>query len=228
MSRMKKFTLIAAWLFILLVPITGAFSTGTALASQIDGTVKDHLGTPDKQKAPAQDTPSQKESLDEANVDIGFGDVLKMVAALLFVILLLYALLKFVNNKARSYQQNRLIQNYGGTALGGNRSIQVVKVGGRILILGVGEDVTLLKEVTDEKELEEFSDQYDQQARQQLQPADVLAKGIKWWKGKNRAEDLGHADKTFQSHMKEQFEELAKKRKAAFGGHDRKEKESNE
>ena len=66
-----------------------------------------------------------------------------MIGALIFVIAILYFLLKFVNKKNQSYQQNRIVQHLGGTSLGANRSVQIVKAGKQILILGVGEDVKL-------------------------------------------------------------------------------------
>ncbi|MFK4998000.1 hypothetical protein ACI2OX_13070 [Bacillus sp. N9] len=48
----------------------------------------------------------------------------KMIGSLLFVIALLYLLLKFVNKKSAAFQQNKIVQNMGGTSLGGNRSIK--------------------------------------------------------------------------------------------------------
>ena len=57
----------------------------------------------------------------------------------------------------------------GGTGLGGNRSIQLVKVGDRILIVGVGEDIQLLTEIKDEAERNQLLDEYNQKIEQMIQ-----------------------------------------------------------
>ncbi|WP_198154972.1 flagellar biosynthetic protein FliO [Salisediminibacterium beveridgei] len=83
--------------------------------------------------------------------------LLQLLLALGFVLFLIYMLLKFMNNRSRSFQGNRTIQTVGGTGVGQNRSVQIVRVGDRILVVGVGETVQLLQEITDPEEVERLS-----------------------------------------------------------------------
>ena len=43
-----------------------------------------------------------------------------------------------------------------GTTLGANRSVQLIKIGNQLLIVGVGENIQLLKEIDDEQEYEQI------------------------------------------------------------------------
>lgn len=88
--------------------------------------------------------------------------ILKLVFYLLIVIVLIYGLIKFLAIRQRKLQHNQLFQSLGGTTLGQNKSLQLVRVGGRIYLLGVAEQISLIKEVTDptditniERDLEE-------------------------------------------------------------------------
>lgn len=107
------------------------------------------------ENAPLQDT---NENLvgDEVTFDSGtslFVLFIQMILALVFIIGLIYVLLRFVGKKTRSFQSLKTIENIGGVPLGTNRSIQLVKVGERILVVGVGETIQLLKEIDKEEEI---------------------------------------------------------------------------
>ncbi|WP_054706733.1 flagellar biosynthetic protein FliO [Bacillus sp. JCM 19041] len=95
----------------------------------------------------------------EDEVEASFGEspwisFLKMIAALLVVIALLVGLLKFVNKRARSFQESKALSLVSGVSLGGNRSVQMVKVGNKLLVVGVGEQVQLLHTIEDQDEIE--------------------------------------------------------------------------
>jgi flagellar protein FliO/FliZ len=85
-----------------------------------------------------------------------FTTFLKFLFALVLIIFLIYWLLKFINKQTKAIQNNHLIQSLGGVGLGPNRSVQVVKIGKKVMVLGVGEDVQLLGEISDEAEVEEM------------------------------------------------------------------------
>ncbi|MBM7647119.1 flagellar protein FliO/FliZ [Bacillus ectoiniformans] len=163
-----------------------------AMAEPFDNNVKDCFENPEKcdqadNKDAGTDSKNSGQSRD-ATVGVSAWDFIKMIAALVFVIGLIYFLLRFVNAKSRSYQQTKLIQHLGGSPLGGNRSIQMVKVGDRLLVLGVGDDIKLLKEITDEEEYNRFIDHYEDQMDQLLQPKDIISKLMnKWQDQKNEA-----------------------------------------
>ncbi|WP_243290235.1 flagellar biosynthetic protein FliO [Bacillus sp. FJAT-47783] len=89
-----------------------------------------------------------------ASVNVSFLEFLKMIVALALVLALIYFLLRFVKQKNRHALGSKYIQNLGGTSLGQNRSIQLVKVGDRLFVLGVGDTIQLLKEIDNKDEIE--------------------------------------------------------------------------
>ncbi|MCG7312209.1 flagellar biosynthetic protein FliO [Priestia flexa] len=93
---------------------------------------------------------------------ISAGEVVKMLVAFAFVIGLLLIVLKFVKSKGNVLKQNQLVENLGGTNLGNSKSVQVVKVGEQLFVVGVGENIELLSEVVGEDKeqlLKKYEDQ---------------------------------------------------------------------
>jgi flagellar protein FliO/FliZ len=147
-------------------------------------------------------------------VGLTFWDFLKMIFATIFVIALLYAILKFINKRSRSFSSNQLVENLGGTALGTNRSIQIVKIGNRVLVVGVGEDVKLLKEIDDEEEARQIIEDYNNRMDQLVQPSDIVTKLIE--RTRNIKQGTSGEETSFSSTLKAQLEELSKGRKKLF------------
>ncbi|PQD95856.1 flagellar biosynthesis protein FliZ [Pradoshia eiseniae] len=136
-------------------------------------------------------------------------DVFKMIFALLFVVILLFVLLKLVNKKSRGYSTGKMIQNLGGASLGGNRSLQVVRVGEKILVLGVGENVQLLDLVEEEKEFNRLIDEYND--KMGLEPSHPLIVSKLAGSGKEKRKD---GPLSFASQLLAQLDEMASERKA--------------
>ncbi|MGE7621821.1 flagellar biosynthetic protein FliO [Viridibacillus sp. NPDC096237] len=88
-------------------------------------------------------------------------DYIKMILALIFVVVLLYGMLKFVNSRNQKYQHNQLMQNLGGLSLGQQKSVQLLKVGDSLYLVGVGEDVHILKEISSDVEKESLMTLYN-------------------------------------------------------------------
>ncbi|MFS0643483.1 flagellar biosynthetic protein FliO [Siminovitchia sp. 179-K 8D1 HS] len=182
-------------------------------AGKTDYSVGECLENPDKCKedtGQADVAPKENQSF-----SIGVADVFKMLFALIFVIALLYYLLKFINKRSQSYQQTSLIQNLGGTALGGNRSLQMVRVGKRLFVLGVGEDIRLIKEISDEKEIEEYFHQYNEQLEKSFQPTKLT----KWFNSLRESARQGNgmeSNKDFQQQLMEEMDGIKKERTKAL------------
>ncbi|WP_083573654.1 flagellar biosynthetic protein FliO [Rossellomorea aquimaris] len=154
--------------------------------------------------------PSEKENIEETQTaGVTFFDYVKMIFALIFVVALIYFLLKFINQKGRSFQQTKMINHLGGAPLGGNRSVQIVKVGNQVLVLGVGEDIQLLKEVHDEKEKEEILAYYHNGTEQVRDAKTVVSNLLTKVTGGTGSSEQG----SFQSHFKKQLDEMSKGRK---------------
>ena len=121
-------------------------------------------------KDPEKDTDSDEDKLtpppaddlttDKADVGSSAGDYIKTLFALVFVLGLLFGLLKFVNRKNKLYDKNRLMKNMGGISLGQHKSIQLVVIGESYYLIGVGDDIRLLKEITDPDEIDKLVEFY--------------------------------------------------------------------
>jgi flagellar protein FliO/FliZ len=176
--------------------------------------VKDCIEHPEK----CNEQQNNETDTSGAATSVTFSDYLKMIVALIFVVALIYFLLKFINQKGRSFQQTKLINHLGGTPLGGNRSVQIVKVGKQVLVLGVGEDIQLLKEIQDEKEKEEILSFY-----QDAQFPDAKTT-VSSWLSKLKSPPPSSDSSSFQS----QLEEMKKGRKKMFKDLKNKENHSDE
>lgn len=168
--------------------------------------------TTDQKTTTNQETPTTTSSSQQ--VGIGFGDIARMVFATIFVVALLYFILKFINKKNRVYKSSQLIENLGGTSLGANRSVQMIKVGDRLLVVGVGESIQLLKEIDDSNEYNQIIKQYNEKMEQLVQPSDLVTKLIE--RTKNKTKVTKSTNSPFKSILQRQLDELSKERKDLY------------
>lgn len=115
----------------------------------------DTIQPDEKDKSEKLETPKE-----QAPVGTSIGDYIKTILALLFVVGLLVGLLKFVNRKNRIYDKSKMMKNMGGLSLGQQKSIQLVRIGNSLYLIGVGDDIRLLKEITDSDEIIELESYY--------------------------------------------------------------------
>ncbi|MBB6443855.1 flagellar biosynthetic protein FliO [Bacillus benzoevorans] len=198
-------------------------------AEQVNNSVKDCIEKPetcgeqqvspqkgDKNTANRQPDQLNSTPVSEETAPIGLTiwDFGKMILATIFVVVLLYFVLKFVNKKSTMFKSSQLIENLGGVPLGANRSVQIIKIGSRLFIVGVGENIQLLKEIEDEKEFTQIVSEYNSKLDQLVQPNVLFAK-IMNKVNKRKADSLGAAP-PFQSMLKQQLTELAQERKKIY------------
>ncbi|WP_312097897.1 flagellar biosynthetic protein FliO [Niallia sp.] len=115
-------------------------------------------------------------SEDTDSIGVTIWDFIKMIFATIFVVFLMYFILRFINKRNHGYKNSQIIENIGGTALGANRSIQLIKVGNRLLIVGVGDSIQLIKEIEDEQEYKAILEEYNRKLDQLVQPSDIVTK----------------------------------------------------
>lgn len=156
---MRKQIILWSWVFIAVV--FSLAPTGHAVAEEQDDsgkTVADHF-----KNEPSSDEKKGKEDQEEDILPATTSDTVwtfvKVILVLALVIALIYLLLRFINKRTRSFNDRRTIQSIGGINVGSNRSVQLVKVGGRVLVIGVGESVSLLKEIDDGEEVEQLEEE---------------------------------------------------------------------
>ncbi len=82
--------------------------------------------------------------------------LLQVVFALLLVIGLIYGLVRFLGNRQKKIGHHRLFQHLGGMSLGANKSLQLIKLGGKIYFIGVADQIQLIKEMTDPEEIRQI------------------------------------------------------------------------
>lgn len=116
---------------------------------------------------PDQHTESNKTDADtttseSASVGMGAWEYIKIFLALLFVLGLLLFVLRFLNKRNMNYQQNSMIQNLGGQSVGTQKSVQLLQIGSKVYIVGVGENVQLLQVISEPEEIEQILALYNE------------------------------------------------------------------
>ncbi|MFE4810916.1 flagellar biosynthetic protein FliO [Peribacillus simplex] len=203
--------LIKKWLQISLMIAVFCSGAIQAHAEDLEKTVKDVYEQPDDLMVDKDETIDSKSTEQASNPDkvgITVWEFLRMIFATIFVVALLYILLKFINKKNKTYQKANSVENLGGMGLGANRSVQLVKVGGRILVVGVGENIQLLKEIDDPKEYEQLLKEHNDKIDQMIQPGEFAMKLKNKWLKKSESETA-----SFTAEFKNQLDQMSDSRK---------------
>ncbi|KIY21529.1 flagellar biosynthesis protein FliZ [Mesobacillus subterraneus] len=198
-----------------LIVLAALFSqVALADAEQLNKSVQECIKNPDACDDGQAKTEANQSDKAQANAQVGvsFLDFVRMILATVFVIALLYFLLKFINKRSLSNKSSKLVENLGGTSLGGNRSVQIVKAGNRLFIVGVGENIQLLKEIEDPKEYDQVIREYNSKMEQLIQPSDLLTKLRK--RAKKRSRDPQSSN--FSALLKHQLNDMASGRRKMF------------
>lgn len=81
------------------------------------------------------------------------GMLFQVILYLAIIIGLFLLVIKFLA-KRNTMQPGRTIKTWGGTALGQNKSVQIVEIGHSLYVLGVGGEIRLLDKIDDPEEIE--------------------------------------------------------------------------
>jgi len=122
--------------------------------------------------------------------------------------------LKFVNRKNKLYDKNRLMKNMGGISLGQHKSIQLVVIGESYYLIGVGDDIRLLKEITDSDEIDKLVEFYAGDTSTEI-ASGMLNRILAKVAGKSKKDLNPKAEETtdFGAVFKSQLEEMKEDRK---------------
>lgn len=142
----KRFLGLLLILCLFLVQSGVANAAGGDGASAYD-TIQKHTSTSKDQKAPSQ---TKGQTLPNSSAGGTFLTFLKLLFALGVVLALILFLYRFLSKRTRAFQSVGHLRNLGGVSVGPNRSVQLVRIGDEILVVGVGENVQLIKTVEDE------------------------------------------------------------------------------
>lgn len=131
-------------------------------------------------------------------------DILKLVFYLGIIIALIYLLFYFLK-KTNKYNSSSIYQTFGGLSLGQNKSIQVVEIGNKIYILGVGQEVSLIKVLEEKDDIEAIKNLSNSGNKESRNLIDrINSKYIK----KNQNNNLNQ----FEKELAEKMEQLKDKR----------------
>lgn len=108
---------------------------------------------PDGQTVEEMPETDTKAGLNDANDKSPMVLIGQLIFYTLLIIIMIYALIKFLASRQKKLHPNQAIHLVGGTALGNNKSLQLVKVGGKVYLLGVADQITLIKEFASEDEI---------------------------------------------------------------------------
>ncbi|MFC4355256.1 flagellar biosynthetic protein FliO [Chryseomicrobium palamuruense] len=142
-----------------------------------------------------------------------------IIGALIFYTLLIvgliYLLIRFLATRQRSLQTNQLVQIMGGGSVGQQKSVQLVKVGNQVLVVGIGQDVTLLKEIEDEAEKARLIEAMEEQSELLKEKPKWLEKGLEMIRPKASSnQDSAQSFQTlFQQSLEKQKDTLHSVRK---------------
>ncbi|MDW0109218.1 flagellar biosynthetic protein FliO [Sporosarcina aquimarina] len=209
--------------------------TPSTVQAETDSSVTDYLKqNKENSEDPSQgeDTPAkseveQNQSSEPAPVGLTAWDYIKTLLALAFVIVLIYGMVKFINTRNRITQNGKLMQNMGGLSLGQQKSIQLVKIGEKYFLIGVGDDVRLLKELSNPEELEQLTSYYSEEDETMQQSP--LLKLINGFKGR-KTNPYEQQDETedFRNLFKTKLAEVENERKRKLNQLTEKERNRNE
>lgn len=193
--------------------------------AESNNSVDDCLKNPDTCKD--NSTPAVGSKDQSTAVGLSAWDYIKMVLALIFVIALLYGILKFINSRNNKYQQTQLMQNLGGISLGQQKSVQLIKVGESLYLVGVGDDVHILKEVIDTSEKQLLLSLYNEKQELSAQ-VPYIAELFSKLKGRQSEQQVEAPDKEFKEEFQKRLTEIQQDRQKELAEWKQKERENNE
>ncbi|WNB90391.1 flagellar biosynthetic protein FliO [Bacillus sp. NEB1478] len=151
------------WLFIIFAAVCLSF---VPIVVQAEGSgqgksVWDNVH--DTKKSDDSVTQTNNDVTDQSESGSTFFMLVKLIFMLGIVLAILFFVLKFIQKKSVSFQDGKNLQSLGGIGVGQNRSIQLIKTGNSVLVVGVGDTITLLKEVSDDAEVKLLMEQHSVQ-----------------------------------------------------------------
>ncbi|ANU09166.1 flagellar protein [Planococcus antarcticus DSM 14505] len=112
---------------------------------------------------PAEETPANPVEAAPVEEKSLAGIIVQLVLYTLLIVAMIYGLIKFLAARQKNLQPNQAVKLMGGTQLGNNKSLQVVKIGGQMYLIGVGDEITLIKEFSDAAEINSIEKDFEQQ-----------------------------------------------------------------
>jgi len=174
---MKNFKWFFVMLFCLFLVQPTYYAAGTAPSGE--PSVFESLNKGDES---TPTTPSSQTEVADTNSSSIFPLFLKFIFTFALVIGLLFLVMRYLSKRNKWTQASGPVLSLGGKMLGNNRSVQVILVGQTIYILGVGEDVNLIRAIPqgESEEYKHLLESYENQG--ESSPPLLLNKDSLKWK----------------------------------------------
>lgn len=217
---MNKYQHLIFVLLFFFIGLIHPFGTAYVSADELDRSVLDSFkssdGSTPSPNEKEQSTGNSEESI-KTNQDNSlegqslFGMFLQLFLALLVIIFMIYALIRFIGKRSQTYQTHRTLQTIGGVHVASNRSIQLIRIGDRVLVVGVGETIQLLKEIDDEREVKKILADYENQ-----EGHEHLSLMYKWFQTKvQKKNEKQPLNMNFKGLLERQLTDVKKSQKQA-------------
>jgi len=155
------------------------------------------------------------------------SEVIWVFIALGIVIALLVFALRWLSKRNRAWGAQKGMRSLGGIALGQQASLQVIELGGRIYIVGVGDQVTLIDKEDDPVKVAQLIQELEQKeqlnvgfpsirewltskSKTSAQQQAMSKEDQGMWKQSNSFEELLQTKLTKQAERKQELESLLK------------------
>lgn len=138
--------------------------------------------------------------------------LLRVVLALAFILGLIYFLLKFINRNGNLSKQGEALENMGGISLGTNKSIQLIRIGDQLFVVGVGENIELLTEITDEETKQSLVSEKESGQQNSSQVIETLGHKLRGLSPNQSSREKENASDPFSSLFKSELDSMKEKR----------------
>lgn len=141
-------------------------------------------------------------------------DLIWVLFVLGIIVGLIVLSLRFIGKRNRGWWMNRSLRSLGGLTLGTNKSLQIVEWNGRIYVLGVGNDVTLLDAITDTESVASLLAEHDSE---EMAKGNSLPAWLRKWSVRNNAQGEPGADSaanpnSFEKTLENRLREMTERR----------------
>lgn len=192
------------------------FWTASIQAKNVTDWIEDQDLDLDQEQEDIQKEPVQEYSTEKQESSFVWS-LLKLVGILALLIGLLYVGIRIFTKRNRQMRDLNVLENLGGIPVGQQKSVQLVRVGSSFYLLGVGENVELLQEITDEsliQELEELTERPDEESL------------LSVFRHQKKTKEEQHAPSSFKDMYTKELDHLMNQRKDMIQSRQKKEEEN--
>lgn len=136
-----------------------------------------------------------------------FGSIFSVVFVLIIIVICIVLLIRFLGRKNQSFFQKRTMRVIGGVGLGPSKSLQIVEVGSKLYILGIGDDVNRIDTLSDPEEIRALVAQFEREGTTEPSFANLIT-GVKNKLSKNKAESFEMEEASFRALFEKKLREM--------------------